>query len=99
MPWEVIIPPEHEPLYRALAGLGVSELQILKAVSVLTEPPEALSLPAPERLEIPDQLIDEMVGFDGDMAARMLRVSQGKPDPTATWLGLSRAERKRAKRR
>jgi hypothetical protein len=36
--------------------------------------------------------------FDGDMAARMLRLSEGRPDPNITWKMLSRAERKRAKR-
>jgi hypothetical protein len=36
--------------------------------------------------------------FDGDMAARMLRLNEGRPDVTATWKSLSRAERKAARR-
>jgi hypothetical protein len=35
--------------------------------------------------------------FDRDVTARMLRVNEGRWDPEATWKGLSRAERKRAK--
>jgi hypothetical protein len=36
--------------------------------------------------------------FDGDMAARTLRLNEGRPDPAATWKSLSRAERKAARR-
>jgi hypothetical protein len=98
MPWEVIIPPEQEPLYNALAGLGLPKLQILKALSRLTEPPESLSLPDPERTETANDLLNTLVEFDGDAAARMLRVSEGQHDSKATWRGLTSAERKRAKR-
>jgi hypothetical protein len=36
--------------------------------------------------------------FDEDMAARLLRLSDGRPDPEAKWSTLSSAERQRAKR-
>jgi hypothetical protein len=97
MPWEVTIPPEHKALYRALAALRLSKLQTLQAASRLTEPPESLSLPAPERTEIANEVIGNLVGFDGDAAARMLRLNAGKPDLPATWTALNSSERKRAK--
>jgi hypothetical protein len=97
MPWEVIIPPEQEALYRALAELPLSKLLTLQAASRLTEPPESLSLPTPERTAMANEVVDKLVGFDGDMAARMLRLNYGQPDPKATWTDLNRAERKRAK--
>jgi hypothetical protein len=99
MQWEVVIAPEQEALYRALSGLPLSNRLILQAASRLTEPPKSLSLPAPERTQIANEVIHELVGFDGDMAARTLRLSEGQPDPEATWGALTLAERKRAKRR
>src|SRR5262249_19489033 len=42
--------------------------------------------------------IRSVVGFDRDMAARMLRLNEGRPDPKATWANLTRSERKRAER-
>lgn len=98
MPWEVIIPPEQGPLYNALAGLGLPELEILKALSRLTEPPKSLSLPDPECTETANTLLNTLVEFDGDGAALMLRMSEGQHDPKATWHGLTGSERKRAKR-
>jgi hypothetical protein len=98
MPWEVIIPPELQPLCQALAELGLSNHQILRTASRLTEPPESLSIPAPERTEAANELIGKLVGFDGDMAARVLRLNEGQHDPGATWAALTPAERKRAKR-
>jgi hypothetical protein len=98
MQWEVIIPPELQPLCRALAELRLSNRQILRTASRLTEPPESLSLPAPGRTKAANELINKGVGFDGDMAARVLRLGEGQHDPGATWAALTPAERKRAKR-
>ena len=76
MPWEVIIPPEQGPLYNALAGSGLPQLEILKALSRLTEPPESLSLPDPGCTETANTLLNTLVEFDGDGAA-LIAMSAG----------------------
>jgi hypothetical protein len=45
-----------------------------------------------------NSVLDATDPFDGDMAARMLRLEEtGQPHPEATWKSLTRAERKRAR--
>jgi hypothetical protein len=93
----VDILPEQAPLFAALAECGLSTLLILQTATRLTELPESLHLPASGRAEHANALINNIVEFDGDMAARMLRVNERQLDPGATWATLTRAERKRAK--
>jgi hypothetical protein len=93
----VDIPPEQKPLIDALRKCGLRTFLILETATRLTEPPASLHLPAPSRIERANTLINDMVEFDGDMAAQMLRREEGQPDPGASWKALSRAERKRAR--
>jgi hypothetical protein len=94
----VDIPPDQQPLFRALAECGVANRLILQTVVRLIEPSEALHIPASDRTELANSVIKTIVHFDGDMAAHMLRTEEGRPDPKATWKALTRAERKRARR-
>jgi hypothetical protein len=75
---------ESHPLHDALEKYGVPNNAIPKIVS---------------RLLLFRPLFKTMRGeFDEDMAARVLRLAEGRPDPTAQWSTLSSAERQRAKR-
>jgi hypothetical protein len=96
--FEIEIPPEQAPLCRALAESGLETLLVPQTAIRLTEPPASLHLPAPSCVKHVNALINNLVGFDGDMAARMLRVNERRPDPKATWAALTHNERKQAKR-
>jgi hypothetical protein len=95
----VDISPDLQPLFHALAESGVGNRLILQTVARLTQPPESLHIPTSDRTELANSVLKTIVGFDEDMAARMLRLDEGAPDAAATWKGLTRAERKRAKHR
>jgi hypothetical protein len=79
--------PDLGPLHRALAECGIDGAEIPEVARRLIRPPLTLR-PDPTRLR----------GFDGDIAARLLRLDENCPDPQAKWKALSRAERKQAKR-
>jgi hypothetical protein len=100
--------PDLGPLHRALAECGIAAEQIDQVAKQLTRPPLSIG-----RTTSDDRAADATIQlsggrhrkvkniehpFDGDAAARMLRLNEGKPDPDAKWGTLSRAERKRAKR-
>src|SRR5262249_30567865 len=79
-----------------LAECGITNR--LETFDRLTKPPKSLHIPTADHAFAANSLINTAVGFDGDMAAQMLRRNEGHPNPEATWKGLTRAERKRAKR-
>jgi hypothetical protein len=84
-------------LRRALEGCGVSADRIPQAIERLTHPPISLHISAFDDAETVS-LIKKRVSFDRDLAARMFRLNEGKPDPDVTWTKLTRLERKRAQR-
>ena len=94
----VDIPPDLQALFSALAKCGVENRLIPQTIECLTKPPEALHIPASDRTEAADFVIKAIVNFDGDAAARMLRIKKGRPDPKVTWKTLTPAERKSARR-
>jgi hypothetical protein len=94
----VDIPPDLQPLFSALAKCDLSTRIIVQTVDRLIKPPESLRLPGPDCTEPANSIIKTIVDFDGDMAARMLRLNEDGPYPEATWKALTAAERKRAKR-
>ncbi len=98
MGFEIEIPPEQLPLFRALSECGLSVYPALQAFVRLTEPPESLHQPTADRINLMNSLIEATVDFDSGMAARMLRLGEIGPKPHATWEELTPAERKRAKR-
>jgi hypothetical protein len=71
------------PLAVTLEKHGVSDHSVSKVIS---------------RLLLFRPVFKTVRGFDEDTATRLLRISDGKPDPKARWSGLSSAERLRAKR-
>jgi hypothetical protein len=101
---DVEVSPEGEPLFRALKECSVRyprmrDLRVLvQALDQLTEPPESLQIPTEVRTEQANLLLSAVVSCEGDMAARMLQLDGGQPNPHANWDTLSRSERKRAKR-
>jgi hypothetical protein len=70
---------------------------LVQTLTRLTEPPQSLQIPTGVRTEQANLLLNAIVPFEGDMAARMLRLNERQPDPEATWKALTRAERKRAR--
>jgi hypothetical protein len=94
----VEVEPELEPLFRALLECDIQSHRVLaNTLQRLSAPPKSLYLPQPDRIALMNQVI-ESIGFDQDMAARTLRLHEGSPNPEAAWKGLTRVERKRAKR-
>jgi hypothetical protein len=91
------MPSEFAALHRALAECGIDTEKIPSAVERLTNPPKSFLISSwdPPGTE---SAIRSVVGFDPDMAARTLRLNEGKPDPEARWANLTRSERKRAER-
>src|SRR5262249_5381312 len=87
-------PQNLEPLYRALAECGIDTEKIPQTAERLTHPPISSAWDPPGTA----LAIRCVVGFDRDLAARMLRLNEGTPDPEATWANLPRSERKRAER-
>src|SRR6266496_1571037 len=96
--FEIVVPSDLQPLFRALANCGIGNRLIPETIERLIEPPEALHIPASDRTNLANSVIETIVNFDGDMATRMLRTGEGRPNPKATWKALTRAERKRARR-
>jgi hypothetical protein len=100
--FEIVDVPE--PLLRALSECGKryhlirNQRMLAQTIARLIEPPASLQIPTPTRTALPNSLLNAVVPFDPDAAARMLRFDKGHPDPDAKWKALSRAERKRAKR-
>ena len=96
----VAIADSEVPLYEALIDCRVPDHRLQETANRLIEIPATLAWTAPETTPDPDlaELLDEVIGFDGDMAARMLRRDQGRVDPNARWKSLTRAEQARAKR-
>ena len=99
-----VSPEEIRPLFRALTECGrrychIRNSRVLaQTIGRLSEPPASLHIPTSGRTELANSALKALVPFDGDMAARMLRLDDREPDPDATWRALSRSERKRAKR-
>jgi len=91
------MPPEFSALHRALAECGIETEKIPSASERLTNLPKSFLISSWD-LPGTESAIRSVVGFDPDMAARMLRLHEGKSDPEATWKNLTRSERKRAKR-
>jgi hypothetical protein len=96
--WELEVSPELEPLCRALSELRISIRSVADTIERLTKPPESLHVLPPDHVQAANALLNEVLGPDRDMAARTLRLREGNLDHDATWKGLTRAERKRAKR-
>jgi hypothetical protein len=92
------------PLCRALAECGVGADEIPSTARRLVRPPLSLGQTAAGDPEIGTgafrlyELAKKNRTFDGDTAARLLRLHEGRPDPHAKWKTLSLAERKRARR-
>jgi hypothetical protein len=84
-------------LHRALADCGIASEKILHTAERLTNPPNSFHLSSGDPVGTASA-IRSVVGFDPDMAARMLRLNEGGPDPETRWAKLTRAERKRAER-
>lgn len=90
------IPPDLEPLHRALANCGVDASLIPQTAERLIRPPFSFQISASDNDHTKLALAD--LGHDRDVAARILCVNEGRPNPDATWKGLTRPERKRAQR-
>jgi hypothetical protein len=92
--------PDLRQLCRALSECGVAADQIEQIAQRLIRPPRSFGLSALH--DDPDILsratLQLGAGFDGDMAARLLRFDKGRPDPGATWEALLYNERKQARR-
>jgi len=104
--------PDLQPLRRALANCGASAERISHVAEQLSRPPLSFGQSATDdpaifagmeiqlgtgaELESPTLKPRE---FHPDVAARVLRLSEGHPEPDAKWKMLSRAERKRARLR
>jgi hypothetical protein len=92
--------PDLRQLCRALSECGVAADQIEQTAKRLIRPPRSFGLSALH--DDPDMLsratLQLGAGFDGDMAAWLLRFDKGRPDPGATWRALSYNERKQARR-
>jgi hypothetical protein len=92
------------PLCRALKKCGVGADQIEHTTRRLIRPPLGLGQTAagdPVKGTGAHHLYElakQSRTFDPNIAARLLRLHEGHPDPEAKWKTLSRAERKRAKR-
>ena len=91
------MPPEFSALHRALAECGIETKKIPSTAERLTNLPISFRVSSWDPPETESAILS-FVGFDSDMAARMLRLHEGKPDPEATWKNLTPSERKRAKR-
>jgi len=91
------MPPEFAALHRALAECGIDTEKIPRTAERLTNPPISFRVSSSDPPGT-ESAIRSSVGFDPDMAARTLRLHEGKPDPEANWKNLTRSERKRAKR-
>jgi hypothetical protein len=100
----VDVTPDLKPLFSALTECGIryhrsrNPRALDRIMARLIEPPETLQIPTPAHTELVNSFLKTAVPFDGDIAARMLRLDDGPPYSDATWDGLSRAERKRARR-
>jgi hypothetical protein len=93
------IPTDQQPLFDALFELGIPNRRLIQTVERLIEPPESLQVPSSEHTEAMNSVLEVIDPFNGDMAARMLRLEEtGQAEPGATWKALTAAERKRAKR-
>jgi hypothetical protein len=98
----VEVPPELEPLFRALLKCKLLSHRVLaQTMDRLGEPPTSLYLAPLSKAKLANEILKEIVVFDsnsdGDVAARMLQSEQ--QDPALKWKTLSSAEKKRARRR
>jgi hypothetical protein len=104
-------PFDFEPLNRALAECGICADQIEHVAKRLVRVPlpigrSAAGDPKPgatiqlggKQVKLPTMERAFGADIDGDMAAFLLRLDEGKPDLDAKWDALSPAERKKAKR-
>jgi hypothetical protein len=95
----VEVSQEFQPLFDALVKCGIDSHRVLaQAFLRLTEPPESFYQPPSDRVDLMNSLIEATVDFDGEIAARMLRLGEVGLTSGATWKDLTRAERKRAKK-
>jgi hypothetical protein len=105
------ITPEEEEAEKsvdsALFDCGLTDPKArCMCITRLANVPESLLLPIWYRIGVagapPEGFLKKILGemFEGerDIRARMLRLSEGKADPDATWQNLSRAEQMRATR-
>ena len=67
--FEIEIPPEQQPLFRALSERGLSVCPALQALMRLTEPPESLRQPPSDHVDRMNSLIEATV----DLAAEWPR--------------------------
>jgi hypothetical protein len=81
------------PLHRALAACKIPTDRIPDVAAQLIKPPLPFALSA----SAPGAAVAQH-SFDGDTAALMLRLNEGRPGTNAQWKDLTRAERQRAKR-
>lgn len=96
------MPPNVRPstgsaLHRALAECGIASERIPHTAERLTNLPKSFHVSSWDPPGTASA-IRSVVGFDRDLAARMLRTNEGKPDPETSWANLTRSERKRAER-
>jgi hypothetical protein len=84
-------------LHRALAECGVASEKISRTAERLTNPPISFHLSSSDPSGTAS-VIRSVVGFDRDLAARMLSLNEGRSDPEIKWANLSRSDRKRAER-
>jgi hypothetical protein len=97
--FEVVdVPPDLQPLYRALDECSIKYHLVPLIAARLSKPPESFHIPRPDNTAITNSLIQSLVGFDEDVAAHMLRLNEAQPSTEVKWRDLSSAERKRAKR-
>jgi hypothetical protein len=106
-----IAEPDLGPLHQALAKCGIAGEQVSRVAARLSRPPLSLGQSLTDDPEIFSgkefqigtgeelgRLILRPREFDRDMAAFLLCLNEGHPEPRANWKALSRAERKRAER-
>ena len=107
-PFEVV-EPDLGDLCQALADCRIAAEQIPHVANRLSTPPPSfgqstLDDPKPgATIQLAGGKQGRFTGiereFDADTAACLLRLDEGHPDPKAKWKTLSRAKRKRARRR
>src|SRR5262249_50379899 len=89
--------PTEPALHRFLEQCGIDSEKILDFAERLSNPPISFHISSWDP-PATASAIRSCVGFDRDLAARMLRLNEGQPDPEITWAKLSRYDRKRAER-
>ena|SRR6516165_2068309 len=101
--------PDLQPLRRALAACDIPADKIPMTINRLVRPPLSIgqSATVDQRISSDSEIQIGaaegtgrimLKGPDRNIAARMLRLNQGRPDAATTWKTLSRTERKQAGR-